>query len=207
MYTENQVQDIATATATFAAQGFLSTITAYIKEALPARFLSSLEGELQTELQAIIQSRLHWSMQTINLEVAEQQRLKVLEAASSEPPQAECNPQQLVPASRPQAKPRSLKLDNPLIVRAIPSPVPDALIEEDIPAKDPETIAPHQDAQLELPRMSEPEFLKPCRRHHSAPEEMSREEIMNAYNLSPTDFASRPAEAGRRKRCTSIAMS
>jgi hypothetical protein len=51
------------------------------------------------------------------------------------------------------------------------------------------------------------ESLKPDQRRRGKESQLPREETLNTYNTTPSDRASRPAEAGRRKRRTSIAMS
>lgn len=197
---ENTIQDIAAATATTASQGFLNTIPAHLKEALSARFLSNLEGELQAELQALIQSRLLWSQQAIQVEQAEQQRLKELQA-KPEPPQAEATPERLVPASRPQAKRLSLKSDHPLQARAISSTVPVALIrEEEALVEDPETTAAHQDAQVERLGMSEPESLKPRRRRRRSP---GTPPLVDEYQPLSSDPEAKPRR--RRRSAASLA--
>lgn len=62
-------------------------------------------------------------------------------------------------------------------------------------------------SQLELPVTAGLESLKPYQRRRGKEQQMTREEIMKAYSISPTDFAPRPAEAGRRKRRKSAAAS
>lgn len=120
---ENNIQDIANTTATTAAQNFLNTASASIREVLSPQFLSDLEEELKAELESLIQSRLLWSQQAIQLALAEQQRRKKAEAARPKPTQAEPPPQLLEPASLPIAKrhiPKSKKIQpqkftNPLL--------------------------------------------------------------------------------------------
>jgi len=209
MQIENKVQEIATTTAMTAAQDFLSTLPPEASQAVCPNFLSSLSEDVQADLQAVIHSRLQWSLQALKAEMDEQQRLQELQAAEPEPLQTEPTLQPLVQIAQPQTKSRSTKPKKVLGLRKTlhSSAVPAAVVEEETLVKEPEAATPLQDAQLELPGVwFEPEPLKPRRHRRSAPEEMSKEDIFKAHSLSPTDFAPRPAGAVRRRRRTSIAM-
>lgn len=214
---EKTIRDISTGTATSTAQDFLETIPRDVTQALAPRFVQNLEKELQDELQSLIQSRLLWFQQAVQLELAEQQRLKKAEAARPEPTQAEPSPQLLEPASQPIAKRHSpRKVIEPQKVTDS-SPMSDAAVTEEpvivpVPAVEAEhsqngakPTAHLQDSQLTLPGLSEQEPLKP-RRRRNAPEP-SQEDILRQFSLNLEDFHSCNSDATprrRRRRATAL---
>jgi len=227
MQIENKVQEIATTTATTAAQDFLNTLPLEASQALSPSFLSSLSEDVQAELQALIYSRLLWSQQAIQLELAEQQRqaqrrkadLDLVRFPAPKPallPQAELRedasstievPGEPVPVIEPQ----------PLAVPALQPRRKHVLVSRSAPrhqAKVPSTPSPTLSgpndvppSQLKLPVTAEVESLKPDQRRRGKEPQLIKEEALNTYNTTPSERAPRPAEAVRRKRRTSIAMS
>ncbi len=229
MQIENKVQEIATTTSMTAAQDFLNTLPLEASQALSPSFLSSLSDDVQAELQALIYSHLLWSQQAIQLELAEQQRqaqrrkadLDLIRFSVPKPtllPQAELRedasstievPGEPVPVIEPQ----------PLSVPALQPRRKHVLVSRSAPRHQVEApstpfslASPNSNdvppSQLELPVTAEVESLKPDQRRRGKEPQLIREEILEPYSLSPTaDSAPRPAEAGRRRRRTSIAMS
>lgn len=183
---ENHIQDIANATAQTTIQAFLQKIPSDVLQALTPEFCASLEKDLQGELQEIIRSRLSWSQQAVQLELAEQQRLKKAEAVA-EPSETESPPQGIVPASQPVGKRQTptsrqvIKLQKPHVpLKSQPTP-------------------PLQYTQLDFLALSEPEQPKPHRRPSVL--EPSREEILKQYNLKPENFfQSRDSDVMPRRR-------
>jgi len=202
---ENTMQNVATSIATTAAQGFLEVIPDHIRQALCPSFLTNLEADLLAQIQAVIQSQFAWSMQSVNLELVEQRRLQELRAATPAPAQPEPILQPLVPTPQIQVKHRSTKPKKVLELQKVSLPAPAAVVTEEALVREPEIATPLHSNQLEFPGMSEPQSLKPRRRRRIASEEVAHRETLNTYNTTPSDHASRPAEAGRRRRRTSIA--
>ncbi len=200
------MQNVATSIATTAAQGFLEVIPDHIRQALCPSFLTNLEADLLAQIQAVIQSQFAWSMQSVNLELVEQRRLQELRAATPAPTQPEPILLPLVPAPQTQVKHRCTKPKKVLGLQKVSLSAPAAVVTEKALVRELEIATPLHSNQLEFPSMSEPESLKP-RRRRIAPEELARGETLNTYNTTPSDHAPRPAEAGRRKRRASIAMS
>jgi len=202
------MQNVAASIATTAAQGFLEAIPDHIRQALGPSFLTNLEADLLAQIQAVIRSQFAWSIQSVNLELVEQRRLQKLRVATPAPAQPKPILQPPVPASRTsQTKHCSTKPKKVLELQKVSLPAPAAVVTEEALVREPEIATPLHSKQLEFPGMSEPESLKPGRRRRNAPEEVARGETLNTYNTTPSDRASRPAEAGRRRRRTSIAMS
>lgn len=149
---DSKAQEIATTTATIAAQGFLDTLPAQLSETLPPESLNSLSKDLQAELQAVIQSRLMWSIQAARAELEAQQRQvqKTSERQISEP----------VPAPQPVLAPTPQPQHKHLLV---PAPTPqepeESRLELSVLRQAMET--PPLSSQLALPVTPEPEALKP----------------------------------------------
>jgi len=227
MQIDNKVQEIATTTATTAAQDFLNTLPLEASQALSPSFLSSLSEDVQAELQVLIHSRLLWSQQAIQLELAEQQRqaqrrkadLDLVRFPAPKPallPQAELRedasstievPGKPVPVIEPQ--PLSVPAVQPrrnhvLVSKSTPRHQAEAPSTPSLLASpNPNDVPP---SQLELHITDEPTSLKPYQRRRGKEPQLTREEIFKAHSLSPNDFAPRPAETVRRRRRISIAM-
>ncbi|CAA9328821.1 hypothetical protein AVDCRST_MAG94-1797 [uncultured Leptolyngbya sp.] len=228
MQIENKVQEIATTTALAAAQDFLSTLPPEASQAVCPNFLSSLSEDVQADLQAVIHSRLQWSLQALKAELDEQQRQAQRRKAAPSPAMTPA-PQ---PVMLPQAELRdnasaSIEVPAKPVPSAEPQPLPVPVVQ---PRRQhvlvPKSTSRHQaeafstspplaapklndvpSSQLELPITDEPTSLKPYQRRRDKEPQLTREEIFKPHIISPTDFASRPAEAVRRRRRTSIASS
>ena len=169
---ENDLQNIAKATAQTTSQAFLHQIPSDVLQTLPLQFCSSLQKGLQSELQELIQSRLSWSKQSILLKLAETQQLQTIQNVEPEPPQSAQSPQSLTPVSQLQSthgssnsKPATSRNTNPIV---------DPPVLSDLPQAEP----------------------KATRRRCRTPK-LSREEIIQQYNLE--DFV-QPRESGTMRR-------
>ncbi len=227
MQIENKVQEIATTTATTAAQEFLDTLPPEVSQALCLNFLSSLSEDVQADLQAVIHSRLQWSLQALKAELDEQRRqahcCKAHLAAAVAPApksallaQAELRENASASIEVP-AKPKSSTEPQPLPVPAVQACRKHVLVPKSTSRKQAEspststTLAdpnPNNDppSQLELHVMAGVEPSKPAYRRRGKEPQLTRAELFQPYSLSPNDVAPRPIEAGRRRRRTSIAM-
>jgi len=226
MQIENKVQEIATATATTAAQNFLNTLPPEVSQALCLNFLSNLSQDVQADLQAVIHSRLQWSLQALKAELDEQRRQAHRRKSDLAPA--------MFPASKPAvlaqaelrenafasiealSKPGSSTEPQPLPVAAVQPHCKRVLVPKSASRKQAESPStplppsgPNNDPQshLELCVMAEVEPSKPAQRRRGKEPQLTREELLQPYSLSPNDVAPRPIEAGRRRRRTSIAMS
>lgn len=198
---ENNIQDIATATALTTAQDFLETIPSDVFQTLSPRFLQGLENDLQAELYSLIHSRLLWFEQTVQLEIAEQQRLKEYEVVRPEPIQPEATPKPLVSASRLQISPAKAKRQ--LQQAPIPLPVTAVAVENTPTEPKPKHTASYQNDQL--PGLGEPDSITPLRGHLDAAETSPPEDILKQYNFKPEDFSPRNSEVRPRRRRRSAA--
>lgn len=104
MQIENMVQEIATTTATTAAQDFLRTLPSEASQTLSPKFLSSLSEDVKADLQSVIHSRLLWSLQALKAELDEQQRQEQRRNAGPSPV--------VTPAPNPAVLPQAELLEN-----------------------------------------------------------------------------------------------
>jgi len=185
MQIENKVQEIATTTAMSAAEDFLSTLLPEASQALCPNFLSSLSKDVQADLQAVIHSRLLWSLQALKAELDDQQRQAQRRKAALSPavtpapqpallPQAELRDKASTIIEIP-AKPGSITKPQPLPVPVVQSRRKHVLVpkstsrhQAEAPSTSPSLADPNLNdvppSQLELPITDEPTSLKPYQR-------------------------------------------
>lgn len=223
MGTENRIQAIAAKAASSAAEDFLDALPPDVSDALSPGYLHHLEEDLQAELFSLIQSRLLWSYQAVQLELENPQH----EVAAPPLPPA---PDPVAPLAQPEYLQRpsaGRELLAELRSGLEPTPTPSAA---DLPPRkrivtprsrtyeqsaDPapqssdflNSTTPNPATQAQQPAVTE-ENPRPYRRRRGQEPQPSREEIIRAYNIPPEwmNPSRDPDAKPRRRRRTSAAM-
>lgn len=222
---EHQIQAIAANTAASAAQDFVGSLPPEVLQTLSPSYLQHLEEDLRTELCSLLQSRLLWSQQAIQLELEGQQRHQHQAPTPSLSPTLETahptHPDFLQKPSASSELLAELRSD----LQAIPAPgVADSTPRkriltprpstQDLTEQAPQLLAPPPvtpplppASQVQQPAATE-ETPRPSRRLRGKEPQLTREEIIKAYQIPPEWLnPSQDSEAKpRRRRRSSAAM-
>jgi len=221
---ENRIQAIATNTAASAAEALLGSLPPEVSQNLSPSYLHQLEEDLRTELFSLIQSRLLWSFQAVQLELEQQHRYN--QAVTPSPISTPGPAAPLSPPDYLQKPSASSELLAELRSGSEPTPAPGAA--EWSPRKrivtprsstyeqsaEPAPQSPDSSANpttlppaSQAPQAATEETSKPSRRRRGREPQLTQEEIIKAYKIPPEwlNPASDP-EAKPRRRRTSSAM-
>jgi len=224
MLLENQIQAIAANTAASAAEALLSSLPPEVSQNLSPSYLHHLEEDLRAELFSVIQSRLLWSFQAVQLEMENpQQHQTATPSPISTPAPAEPLPppdflQKPSASSELLAELRSGSESTPAPGAAewsprkrIVTPRSSTYEQSAEPAPqspdssaNPTTLPPASQA----PQVATEETSKPSLRRRGQEPQLTQEEIIKAYNLRPEwlNPSRNPDAKPRRRRRGSAAM-